>query len=348
MSDPLISARKRDHLNAVCDDAKVERADSGFDRIRLQHRALPEIALAEIDTRCTFLGKTLALPLLISSMTGGDDALIYRINRNLALAAQACNIALGVGSQRIMFTNPPAKKSFRLREYAPDIVLLANLGAVQLNKGFGIEHCQQAIEITQADGLYLHLNPLQEAVQPEGDTDFSCLSRKITTVVRALPIPVLLKEVGSGLSPADIALGKTAGIRYFDLAGRGGTSWSRIEHHRRSDSRESIGLTFQDWGLTTIEALRLARATHPDVHLIASGGIRNGIDMAKAIILGAEMCGIAAPFLRPAMQSAEAVIAVIRQLEREYRTALFLLGCPNNEALRDNATLLFNPDRLSL
>mgnify|MGYP002747571309 FL=1 len=338
MSDT--ARRKREHLDAIAQDPAIERGDSGFAAIRLSHRALPEIALDDVDTRCNFLGKTLRLPLLISSMTGGDDPEIRRINHNLAQAAEQCGVALAVGSQRVQFTNPAAEASFRLREIAPNTVLLANLGAVQLNYGFGVEYCRRAVETLAADGLYLHLNPLQEAVQPEGDTNFAGLATKIAAVVRALPVPVLLKEVGSGLSPADIARGKQAGIRHFDLAGRGGTSWSRIEHHRRRDPADTLGLTFQDWGLTTVEALRLNRAAHPDVVLIASGGIRNGIDMAKAILLGAELCGIAAPFLAAAQHSAAAVSAAIARLEREYRTALYLLGCHNNAALRDNHALL--------
>ena len=338
MSDT--ARRKREHLDAIAQDPAIERGNSGFAAIRLTHRALPELALADIDTRCEFLGKTLRLPLLISSMTGGDDPEIRRINHNLAQAAEQSGIALAVGSQRVQFTNPAAEASFRLREIAPNTVLLANLGAVQLNYGFGVEYCRRAVETLAADGFYLHLNPLQEAVQPEGDTNFAGLAAKIAAVARALPVPVLLKEVGSGLSPADIALGKQAGIRHFDLAGRGGTSWSRIEHHRRRDPADSLGLTFQDWGLTTADALRINRAAHPDVILIASGGIRNGIDMAKAVLLGAELCGIAAPFLAAAQHSAAAVIAAIARLEREYRTALYLLGCHNNAALRDNHALL--------
>lgn len=338
MSDT--ARRKREHLDAIAQDPAIERGDSGFAAIRLSHRALPEIALDDVDTRCDFLGKTLRLPLLISSMTGGDDPEIRRINHNLAQAAEQSGVALAVGSQRVQFTSPAAETSFRLRDIAPSAVLIANLGAVQLNYGFGLEHCRRAVETLAADGLYLHLNPLQEAVQPEGDTNFANLTGKIAAVARDLPVPVLLKEVGSGLSPADIARGKQAGIRHFDLAGCGGTSWSRIEHHRRSDPADSLGLTFQDWGLTTVEALRLNRAAHPDVVLIASGGIRNGIDMAKAILLGAELCGIAAPFLAAAQHSAAAVIAAIARLEREYRTALYLLGCHNNAALRDNHALL--------
>ena len=338
MSD--IARRKREHLDAIAQDPAIERGDSGFAAIRLMHRALPEIALDDIDTRCEFLGKTLRLPLLISSMTGGDDPEIRRINHNLAQAAEQSGVALAVGSQRVQFTNPAAEASFRLRDTASSAVLIANLGAVQLNYGFTAEHCQRAVETLAADGLYLHLNPLQEAVQPEGDTNFAGLAAKIAAVVRELPVPVLLKEVGSGLSPADIALGKQAGVRYFDLAGRGGTSWSRIEHHRRRDPADTLGLTFQDWGLSIADALRLNRAAHPDVVLIASGGIRSGIDMAKAVLLGAELCGIAAPFLAAAQESAAAVSAAIARLEREYRTALYLLGCRDNAALRDNTALL--------
>ncbi|MBV7435467.1 type 2 isopentenyl-diphosphate Delta-isomerase [Cardiobacteriaceae bacterium TAE3-ERU3] len=335
-----IAARKREHIAAIARDAEIERRMSGFDRIQLTHRALPELNFADIDTQTKFLGKTLSFPLLISSMTGGDGETIRVINQRLAEAAEYCRVAMAVGSQRIMFTHPASKTSFDLRQYAPNAVLLGNIGAVQLNDGFTVEHCQASVDILQADGLYLHLNPLQEAVQPEGDTDFSNLTDKIATVSDALTAPLLLKEVGCGLSVQDITLGKKAGITYFDVAGRGGTSWSRIEHHRRSDPDDDIGLIFQDWGLTTVTALKQARTSHPDVTLIASGGIRSGIDMAKSVLLGATICGIAAPLLKPAMRSTEAVIAAIQRLEREYRTALFLLGCKNNAALRDHQELL--------
>lgn len=334
-----IAARKREHIAAINRDPDIERHMSGFDQIQLSHRALPELNLADIDPRCTFLGKNLTFPLLISSMTGGDGDTIRTINQRLATAAEACGVAMAVGSQRILFSHPDSISSFALRHYAPTTVLLGNLGAVQLNDGFSAEQCQHAVDILDADGLYLHLNPLQEAIQPEGDTDFSDLSSKIAHVSRTLNVPVLLKEVGCGLSPHDITLGKQAGIHYFDIAGRGGTSWSRIEHHRRASADDDIGLIFQDWGLTTVAALEQARAAHPDVTLIASGGIRSGIDMAKAILLGASLCGIAAPLLKPAMHSTDAVIAAIKRLEREYKTALFLLGCANNSALRDHQEL---------
>ncbi|MEL7012965.1 MAG: type 2 isopentenyl-diphosphate Delta-isomerase, partial [Pseudomonadota bacterium] len=223
-----VDSRKTDHLRAFADDPGIERAGAGFDSIRLAHRALPELDLDAINTSSSFLGKSLRLPLLISSMTGGGGEDIRSINRNLAEAAEACGVALAVGSQRVMFTNPEARESFDLRPFAPTTPLVSNLGAVQLNKGFDIAEVTAATEVLQADGIYLHLNPLQEAIQPEGDRDFSNLSSKIGEIARASAVPVLLKEVGAGLGPEDIALGLQSGIRHFDVAGRGGTSWSRI------------------------------------------------------------------------------------------------------------------------
>lgn len=329
--------RKTEHLEALARDPAIERGDSGFDRIRLSHRALPQLDYDAIDTGCSFLGKRLSFPLLISAMTGGDDELIRTLNRRLATAAEACGVALAVGSQRVMFEEPGARTSFQLRQWAPTTVLLGNLGAVQLNRGYGLEHCQEALQLLDGDGLYLHLNPLQEAVQPEGDRDFHNLAARIDHIARGLKRPLLIKEVGTGLSPADIGLLKNSPIAYFDLAGRGGTSWSRIEAARADDD---FGLSFQDWGLSTVEALRLNVAAYPELRFIASGGIRSGIDMAKAIILGAELCGVARPLLLAARESTAAVIATIQRFQREYHTALFLLGCANNAALRRNNALI--------
>ena len=340
MIDSAINDRKLGHLAALARDAGIERNGSGFSELRLIHRALPEINYRDVDTRCDFLGKTLSFPLLISSMTGGSDQSIRRINRTLAAAAETCRVAMAVGSQRVMIHDQAARASFTLREYAPNAVLLGNLGAIQLNTGFTIEECREAVDILHADGLYLHLNPLQETIQPEGETEFAGLAEKIAGIRRGLDVPILLKEVGCGLSPADIALGVRAGVRIFDVAGRGGTSWSRIEYHRRSEEDDDLGLVFQDWGMTTVQSLHLARRCHRDITLIASGGIRNGIDMAKAVILGAELCGMAAPLLEAATRSEQAVVAKIRQLQREYRTAMFLLGCKSHDALRGQSSLL--------
>jgi len=332
------NARKIEHINAILNDPLTDRSARYFDRIQLTHRALPEIDLAQIDTSTEFMGKRLSFPLLISSMTGGDHEVVRKINRNLAEAAQRTGVGLAVGSQRVMFSDTAARASFDLRSLAPDALLLGNIGAVQLNYGVGVEQCQQAVDLLQADGLYLHLNPLQEAVQPEGDTNFTDLSQRIAEVVRGIKVPVLLKEVGSGLSVPDIELGIKAGVRYFDVAGTGGTSWSRIEHHRRD--QDELGLVFQDWGLPTPVALQQAAAMKAGITLVASGGLRDGIDMVKSVILGAVLCGVAAPFLEPAMESADAVVAQIERLHREYRTAMFLLGVASTQELHGASSLI--------
>lgn len=335
-----VNHRKLEHLRVIRDDPQVDRRKFHFDDVRLTHRALPELDLDAVDTSTTFLGRTLSFPLLISSMTGGDHAELRRINRNLALAAEATGVALGVGSQRVMFVNPRARESFALRRHAPNALLFANLGAVQLNKGFGPAEARDAVEAVGADALYLHLNPLQEAVQPEGDIHFAGLADRIAGVARALPVPVALKEVGSGISPADVRLMLPRGVTIFDVAGAGGTSWSRIEAARAEEAGRDLGLLFQDWGLPTPDALRLLKPFRRRIRVIASGGIRSGIDMAKAVILGASLAGLASPFLAPAMQSPEAVIAVIRRLHREFRTAMFLLGAARVKDLHHNGALL--------
>ncbi|WP_421862181.1 type 2 isopentenyl-diphosphate Delta-isomerase [Motiliproteus sp.] len=342
MSDPT-NSRKTEHIRAIEKDVGVDRNRHHFDDIRLRHRALPQLDLSQVDPSCEFLGKKLSFPLLISSMTGGDHEQLRTINRNLAIAAERCGVAMAVGSQRVMFSHPGAKASFELRQYAPTTLLMGNLGAVQLNYGFGIEQARKAVEVLQADALFLHLNPLQEAVQPEGDTDFSGLDLKLKALVEALDQPVILKEVGAGLAPEDIALGLDFGVQLFDLAGSGGTSWSRIEHHRcRPDGERSLGLLFQDWGIPTPTALRLARPYMHQAQFIASGGLRSGIDMVKSVILGGSLCGMAAPFLKPAMESPEAVMTTIEHIKREFITAMFLLGAADLEQLRLNDALLLD------
>jgi len=333
----LITQRKQDHIQAVQEDPKVERQQSGFDQIQLMHRALPELDYDKIDTSCEWLGYSMSFPLLISSMTGGGATNLEKINIHLAEAAEATRIPMAVGSQRAMLENPKAAKSFKLRQYAPNVPLIANIGAVQLNYGVTHELIQKAIDTLQADALYLHLNPLQEIIQPEGDRNFSQLFDKIAQLVKALDVPVILKEVGSGMSAQDIERGIQAGVEWFDLAGRGGTSWSRIEAHR---SENNLGILFQDWGLTTVQALRISQAYQSRANFIASGGIRNGIEMAKAVIMGAQFCGVAAPLLGPASDSTQATIDKILQLKQEFNTAQFLLGQANLQGLRRNQDLI--------
>ncbi|MBC8205687.1 MAG: type 2 isopentenyl-diphosphate Delta-isomerase [Kiritimatiellales bacterium] len=331
-----IEKRKSEHVEIVAKDASMDRRKFYFDDIQLVHRALPEIPLADIDPSIEFLGKQLSCPLLISSMTGGSGEQIKTINRNLAEAAEAEGVAMGVGSQRILFDDPAVAASFDLRSVAPTALLFANLGAVQLNYGMTTDQIRSAMDVLKADALILHLNPLQEAVQPEGDTDFSNLWKKIGEVVQGLEKPVIVKEVGAGISRADAELLIQAGVKIIDVAGAGGTSWSRIESARCDDP--ALGELFQDWGIPTPQALR--DVADLDVTLIASGGIRTGIELAKAMILGASLCGMARPFLTPAMESAEAVRAVIQRIKKEFVTTMFLMGVQNIEQLQGNKSLI--------
>lgn len=339
-----INDRKQDHLRILRHDKDCDRRKYYFDAIRLSHRALPEIDFDDVDTRITFMGKPLSFPLLISCMTGGSGEELLQINRRLAAAAEATGVAMGTGSQRVMIEDDDARESFMLRREAPTTLLFGNLGAIQLNYGITPERCAQLISETGMDALCLHLNPLQEAVQPEGNTRFRGITDRIHDVVSTLEVPVIVKEVGAGISLEDALILLETGVRYIDVAGAGGTSWSRIEH-RRDDTGMGPGLCFEDWGIPTPEAIRLLAPLRDRLSIIASGGIRTGLDMAKAIILGASLCGIARPFLDAASESTEAVIAHILRLKREFQTAMFLLGIASVDDLTGRTGLILNiPD----
>lgn len=346
MTPDTTNSRKSEVIDLIRSDPEVDRERGYFDGIYLRHRALPELDLLHVDPSVEFMGKRLSFPLLISSMTGGAHDRLRKVNRNLAIAAEATGVAMGVGSQRVAFTHPDATESFELRRYAPRALLLANLGAVQLNYGFGVDQCRGAVEMIEADGLFLHLNPLQEAVQPEGNRNFSGLAEKIGETVRGLKVPVILKEVGCGISPEDAELAYAQGVRYLDVAGSGGTSWSRIENHRYPPHlQEDLGLRLQDWGIPTPVALRLlAPFRARGVTLVASGGIRTGLDMIKAMALGATVSGMAKPFLEAALDSPDRVQDVILRLKREFSTALFLLGVARATDLIGNTSVLLYPE----
>ena len=313
--------RKADHIRLALDE-KMQLGRSYFDGWRLAHAALPEIDRAEIDVATTFLGKRLAAPLLISCMTGGTDV-ASRINRNLARAAEAAGIAVGVGSQRRALEDAAAASTFQMRAEAPTAVLLANLGAVQLNYGFGLAECRRAVEMIGADALVLHLNPLQEAIQPEGQCDFSGLLDKMGEIASGLGVPVIAKEVGNGISGALAAALAERGITIVDTAGLGGTSWSRIEAARAGDAE--IGEVFAGWGIPTPESIRQCSRV-PGVTVIGSGGVRNGLDVARAIALGADLAGMAFPFLAAATRSPEDVEAKIARTVEELEIAMFCTG----------------------
>jgi isopentenyl-diphosphate delta-isomerase len=217
--------------------------------------------------------------------------------------------------------------TYRVRDVAPDVFLVANLGAVQLNGACAVEHCQEAVDMIAADALALHLNPLQEALQPEGDTDFGGLLSRIETVCRVLPVPVIVKEVGCGLSEQVARQLVDAGVSALDVAGAGGTSWSQVERYRaRTPQQERIAVQFADWGISTADSIRMVRAAAPDIPLIASGGIETGIDVAKCIALGADLVGLAWPLLRPALLSSQAVIEALEVIVETLRVAMFCTG----------------------
>ncbi|MEE8137848.1 MAG: type 2 isopentenyl-diphosphate Delta-isomerase [Thermoanaerobaculia bacterium] len=321
--------RKAEHIRLAL-DRRMQVQANFFDEYYFEHQALPEIDLAEIDLSTTFLGRKLSAPLLISCMTGGTDE-ATRINRNLALAAEQSGIAVGVGSQRKAIEDPTLAESFRVRSLAPSVPLLANLGAVQLNYGFGLEECRAAVEMIEADALVFHLNPLQEAIQPEGQCDFSGLVSKMGEVARRLEVPVIVKEIGCGISARLARALQAEGIDMVDCAGVGGTSWARIEARRASDLE--IGELFADWGIPTPLCLRELRQI-PGLTLIGSGGVRNGIEVAKAIAMGADLVGMAQPFLAAAHESAEKAVAKAERIVRELRIAMFCLGVRSLDELR--------------
>lgn len=327
-----IEKRKEEHLAINLNKDVRSGLTNGFERWSFRHQALPELNLEEISTATIFLGKSLSMPLLISSMTGGTD-MGDQINLSLAEAANECRIAMAVGSQRAVVENP-TKAMINLRQIAPSIPLYANLGAIQLNCGFGIDECRRAVDLIEADGLILHLNPLQEALQPEGQTQFAGLAKKIEQICRQIEVPVIAKEVGWGIDVATAGRLLSLGVAAVDVAGAGGTSWSQVEKYRRPDeSGYRIAEMFIDWGIPTAECIEEIRNEYPDMPLIASGGISNGVEGAKAIALGANLFGIARPFLIAAKNGTGAVIESIKEIRKTLIITMFAAGAADLKAL---------------
>jgi len=318
--------RKLEQLRVCLDEDVRSMTTTGLERYRLIHQALPEMALDEVDTSTIFLGHRLRAPLLISAMTGGA-ALGQEVNQRLASAAQELGLAMCLGSQRAAIEDPSLLATYQVRRVAPDILLFANLGAVQLNYGYGVAECLRAVESVEANALVLHLNPLQEALQPEGNTNFAGLLGKIAQVCQALPVPVVIKEVGWGISAAVAEELCQAGVAALDLAGAGGTSWSEVERYRSATPAEAeVAEAFADWGIPTAEALVAVRQACPSLPLVASGGIKDGVEVAKCLALGASLAGIAQPLLRSATDSSEAVSGQLRIILRQLRVAMFCAG----------------------
>ncbi|MFC1936757.1 type 2 isopentenyl-diphosphate Delta-isomerase [Chloroflexota bacterium] len=323
------SSRKSDHIRINLEEDIASSLTTGLERFHFVHNALPEINLEDVDLSLELFGRKLNSPLLISSMTGGTLE-AKEINLTLAAAAQSKRIALGIGSQRAAIERPELEKTFQVRKVAPDILLFANLGAIQLNYDYGVNHCLKAVDMIEADALILHLNALQEAVQPEGDVRWAGLLGKIEKVCASLPIPVIAKEVGWGFSGETARLLTQAGVAGIDVAGAGGTSWSQVEMHRaKTKSQARLASAFINWGIPTADSIKQVKAAAPTTTIIASGGLRTGIDVAKSIALGAALGGMAGPFLKAAVHSLEKTESTVEELNQEIKVCMFAAGLSN-------------------
>jgi isopentenyl-diphosphate Delta-isomerase len=332
--------RKTDHIRICLDEnIEFEQQTNGLEKYRFNHCCLPELDYQEIDISTKFLSKKLGAPLLISSMTGGTEQAKI-INLRLAETAQKYQLAMGVGSQRIIIENSQLTDTFAVRKVAPDILLFANIGAVQLNYQYGLEECKKIVDILEADALILHLNPLQECIQNQGDTNFKGLLAKINQLCYYLSVPVIVKEVGNGISaPLAKKLIET-GVKAIDVAGAGGTSWAKVEGERAENLiKKRLGLTFGNWGIPTAECITNIRNLYPKIPLIASGGLRTGLEIAKAIALGANIGGLALPFLQAANESQTELNNLVEVLIAEIKTVLFCTGNANLLALQKSQML---------
>lgn len=323
-----IKDRKLDHLK-ICTEENVESGKTGLEDISLVHKALPEVDYDKIDMGVEFLGKKLNYPIIFEAMTGGVSE-ASRINKDVASVAQEYGIGFGVGSQRAALEHPDLEDTFKVRDVAPDIFLVGNIGAVQLNYGYSVKECAKAVEMIGADALALHLNPLQEVVQIEGNKNFSGLTKKINEVAKKLGKPVIVKETGCGISYETASALKVAA---FDVGGTGGTSWSLVESHRSEGLGKELGKTFSNWGIPTADSIR--EVTRIGTPVIASGGIRTGIDAAKALALGADCVGIALPILKSwTAGGKQGVTDYLDGFISELRIAMFLTGAKNVSYLK--------------
>lgn len=330
-----INQRKADHIKINLEQDVRSALTTGLENYRFTHEALPELDLERVATTVSLFGKLLAAPILVSSMTGGT-AEAGTINLRLAEAAQETKTAMGVGSQRAAIEHPEQAETFQVRKAAPDILLFANLGAVQLNYGYTIDHCRRAVDMIQADALILHLNPLQEAVQDAGDTNFAGLAKRIEGVCKKLEVPVVAKEVGWGISERTAKLLSNCGVSAIDVAGAGGTSWSQVEMHRAPDEfTRQLAATFVGWGIPTSDSILNVKKAAPEMTVFASGGIKDGLDIAKCVALGATLGGMAGQFLKAAAVSTESVVDMMRLTKRQIEVTMFATGTGTLEELRN-------------
>ena len=319
-----IRSRKKNHLDICLDSDVQSEMTNGFENFRLIHEACPEKDFESFQIGSTFLDHNISAPILISSMTGGTET-SQKINHHLAVAAETLGIPFALGSQRVFIDREELHLLAGIRQDAPSVPILANVGAVQLNYDFTRETLLRIVDSIEADGLILHFNPLQEVLQPQGNTRFSGLLSRIEKCIHDFPVPIIAKEVGNGFSVETARKIHATGINWIDVAGAGGTSWAKVESlaNKQTLSAETTSV-FNDWGIPTAECLVTIHEAIPELNLIASGGIRSGIEMRKACLLGADLCGVALPLLKPALESPQAVIQVLENYIFQYRVACFV------------------------
>jgi len=338
-----IKSRKLDHLIIGLTKNVESHKSSGFNDVTLIHNALPEINKEEIDLSINLFKCNLNAPLIIEPMTGGTFKAM-KVNATLAEAAEKLKIGIGVGSQRAALEGPSLKKTYTIvREKAPTTLVLANIGCSQILGEEGIEKAKEAIEMINANALTIHLNPLQESIQPEGETRFKGVLNAISQLIRKLNVPIIVKETGAGISMEVAKKLENIGIEFVDVAGLGGTSWASVEYYRAKSSSnktlEALGKTFWDWGIPTVASLIEVKST-TKIKVIASGGVRSGLDVAKSIALGAEAAGLALPLLKQAIKGAKQTIKFLEIIIEELKTAMFLTGSKNLNELKNTPVII--------
>ncbi|MBT8171741.1 type 2 isopentenyl-diphosphate Delta-isomerase [Candidatus Bathyarchaeota archaeon] len=340
----MIKERKDEHIE-VClnENVQSQRITTGFEEVYLVHKALPELERERINTTLTLFGYKFDAPIFVGSMTGGTPK-ATKINSAIAQAVEKLNLGMGVGSQRIAIDDSKVEHSFSVvREAAPTAFIIANIGGPQLVNKYGVKQAKNAVEMVQANALAIHLNALQEAVQPEGDTNYSGLIKKIKELAQVLDVPIIVKETGAGISSEDAKLLEDSGVAGIDVAGAGGTSWAAVEYYRakaRNDCfSQQLGETFWDWGIPTVASI-VETVNSVDLPVIASGGIRTGIDVIKSIALGASLTSATFPFLEPAMKDSDSVKNALECLKEELRNAMFLVGAKSIQELKSVPIIL--------
>lgn len=346
-SKSQVQKRKDEHIQIVLNEhVTSQQVTTGLENYRFVHQALPELDFQEIDLSFSFLGKPLKAPLYISSMTGGTKE-TGEINRMLAIAAQECGWAMALGSMRAILDQPAVENTFQVRRYAPDIPVIANIGAVQLNYGVGEKECYRFVEVAEADALVLHLNSMQEVFQPEGDVNFKGILHKIEKLCQRVTFPVGVKEVGWGIHGDLVKTLFDCGVQFVDVAGAGGTSWSQVEKYRTTPVLKNAAQAFANWGIPTAECVLEARSATPSATILASGGLKNGVDAAKVIALGADLAGFGRSLLPFAMDAKEDVmIERLKQVMLEMKIAMFGAGIASVSDLSSTDRLVFHASPL--